>query len=111
MPQRMTKQTARLLAALLTDPRREWYGLELMDRADLRSGTAYPILHRLQGEGWLSSVREEIDPSSEGRPQRRLYRLTGVGQIEAQKALERHHCQGGTDRASAPILRPGSATA
>jgi PadR family transcriptional regulator PadR len=84
----MTKQTLRLLAVLLTDPRRDWYGLELMDFAALRSGTAYPILHRLQTDGWLTSTREQIDPAEAGRPQRRLYRLTASGERAARDAVE-----------------------
>jgi DNA-binding PadR family transcriptional regulator len=105
MPQRMTKQTARLLEALLGDPGREWYGLELMDRAELRSGTAYPLLHRLQEEGWLRSAREQIDPSREGRPRRRLYRLTGLGQTAAREALARRS-QPDTTALSAPAFSP-----
>ena len=87
MPQRMTSQTMRLLEVLFTDPARDWYGLELMGLAGLRSGTAYPILHRLEAEGWLKSTREEIDPMEEGRPRRRLYRLTGLGEVNGRAAL------------------------
>lgn len=109
MPQRMTKQTVRVLEALLSDPGRDWYGLELMDRAELRSGTAYPLLHRLQADGWLSSVREEVDPREEGRPRRRLYRLTGVGQAEARKALERRQLSRTSVANPGPSLRPRGA--
>ncbi len=79
----MTPQTMRLLEALLTNPTREWYGLELMELAGLQSGTVYPILHRLEAEGWLASTHERIDPRQEGRPRRRLYRLTGQGVMNA----------------------------
>jgi PadR family transcriptional regulator, regulatory protein PadR len=106
MPQRMTKQTARLLEALLSDPGREWYGLELMGRAELPSGTAYPLLHRLQDDGWLSSTREQVDPSHEGRPQRRLYRLTGLGERGAREALDR---RAQPAAAPMPLLRPRGA--
>jgi DNA-binding PadR family transcriptional regulator len=87
MPQRITKQTVRLLEVFLDDPRKEWFGTELMGAADLRSGTAYPILHRLEREGWLTSRLEGIDPSKEGRPRRRFYALTGVGQRAAQSVV------------------------
>jgi PadR family transcriptional regulator, regulatory protein PadR len=86
----MTRQTTRLLEALLGDPTREWYGLELMGLADLASGTAYPLLHRLEADGWLASTREEVDPSREGRPRRRLYRLTALGEGAAREALAGH---------------------
>lgn len=87
MPQRITKQTVRLLEVFLADPRKEWFGSELMDAADLRSGTAYPILHRLEREEWLTSRLEGIDPSKEGRPRRRFYALTGVGQQAAESVV------------------------
>ena len=109
MPQRMTKQTVRVLEALLSDPGRDWYGLELMDRAELRSGTAYPLLHRLQADGWLSSAREQIDPREEGRPRRRLYRLTAVGQREAREALARRRLSPAPKADLGPSLRPRSA--
>lgn len=90
MPQRLTKQTRRLLEVLLTDPARDWYGLELLRLAELRSGTAYPILHRLHADGWLAASREDVDTHEEGRPRRRLYRLTGTGEAAARDAVSRH---------------------
>ena len=74
----------RLLEALLEEPLAEHYGLELMGKAQLASGTAYPILHRLEEDGWLESDQEAIDPSAAGRPRRRLYRLTALGEAEAK---------------------------
>lgn len=105
----MTAQTMRLLEVVLTDPNRDWYGLELMELTDLRSGTTYPILHRLLSDGWLSSTREEVNPAIEGRPQRRLYRLTGIGQVGARKALQSRR---GLARPIVPSrLKLGGATA
>jgi PadR family transcriptional regulator PadR len=105
----MTKQTARLLEALLSELGRDWYGLELMDRAELRSGTAYPLLHRLQADGWLTSSPEEMDPHLEGRPRRRLYRLTGLGQAEAVRLLEARQRQARVG-VSPPALKPRGVT-
>jgi len=96
----MTKPTLRLLAILLGDPSREWYGLELMELADLPSGTAYPMLHRLEADGWLISTREEIDPTNEGRPRRRLYRLTGLGEAGTRRAV------GERNAPPTPVRRP-----
>jgi hypothetical protein len=39
---------------------------------------------------WLERRWEEIDPVTEGRPRRRLYRLTGVGAPAARRALDEH---------------------
>ena len=109
MPKRFTRQTTSLLDTLLSDPARDWYGFELMERTSLRSGTIYPLLHRLQADGWLTSFREEIDPSAEGRPQRRLYRLTAEGERSTRVLLAKQANRIGASRGSRPVLRPRSA--
>jgi hypothetical protein len=43
----------------------------------LGHGTLYKALARLERDGLLTSRWEEIDASAEGRPRRRLYRVTG----------------------------------
>ena len=83
----MTIPTQMVLEALLQDPERELYGVEIGDLADLRSGTVHPILARLEGLGWLTSRWEDIDPQAEGRPARRYYRLTADGVQAARAAL------------------------
>src|SRR3982751_1259540 len=88
---RMTIPTQLVLAALLGEPERELYGVEIGDRATLRSGTVHPILARLEGVGWLQSRWEDIDPRTQGRPPRRYYRLTADGARAAQAALARAH--------------------
>src|SRR4051794_6179385 len=88
---RMTIPTQLVLEALLQDPGRELYGLEIGDLANLRSGTVHPILARFEGVGWLTSRWEDIDPQAEGRPARRYYRLTADGALAARAALERAH--------------------
>jgi DNA-binding PadR family transcriptional regulator len=85
----MTIPTQRVLEALLDDPQRERYGLEIGDAAGLRSGTVHPILARLEAYGWLSSRWEDIDASAEGRPARRYYCLTADGVHAARAALAR----------------------
>jgi PadR family transcriptional regulator PadR len=86
---RLTSQMLRVLRVVLEAPTATWYGLELARRADLKTGTVYPILARLEGIGWLDSEWEEVDPSKEGRPRRRLYRLSGEGQRTAPVRVER----------------------
>ena len=85
----MTIPTQRVLEALLADPGRELYGIEIGDAAALRSGTVHPILARLEGVGWLESRWEDVDPSAAGRPPRRYYRLTAEGVPSARAALAR----------------------
>jgi DNA-binding PadR family transcriptional regulator len=96
----MTIPMQLVLEALLGDPQRELYGLEIGEAAGLRSGTVHPILARLEGYGWLESHWEDVDPSAEGRPARRYYKLTAEGARAVRAALTRAH------RPAALRLRP-----
>jgi DNA-binding PadR family transcriptional regulator len=98
---RMTIPTQRVLEALLNEPMRELYGLAIGEAAGLRSGTVHPILARLEGYGWLVSRWEDVDPSAEGRPPRRYYKLTADGAQAARAALARAYRPSPTRR-----LRP-----
>ena len=80
-----SKQTEVLLGALLSQPDAWRHGYELSQEVSLRSGTLYPILMRLQDQGWLESRWE--DESKHGRPPRHLYRLTAHGAGEAHALL------------------------
>ena len=86
---RMTIPTQLVLRALLEDPTRELYGVEIGAAAGLPSGTVHPILARLEGLRWVESRWEDIDPRAEGRPARRYYRLTATGVQSARAALAR----------------------
>jgi PadR family transcriptional regulator PadR len=89
-PPRMTLQTLTVLSTMLSDPYADWYGLELSKRASLKPGTIYPILDRLLKLNWLERRWEDIDPAVEGRPRRRLYRMSAAGEWAARKALDEH---------------------
>lgn len=87
---RMTQPTLLVLRSLLSQPGRRWYGLELCRATGLPSGTLYPIVARLEQEGWLASQWE--DPQlheDQGRARRRYYWMTGAGAAEATELLER----------------------
>ena len=84
---RLTLQVQLGLQALLRDPAREMYGLELSEETGLQPGTAYPILLRLEHEGQVTSRWEGVDPRAEKRPARRYYRLTAGGVVQASAAL------------------------
>lgn len=86
----MTTQTLAVLSTMLSDADADWYGLELSKRSGLKPGTIYPILDRLLKAAWLERRWEDIDPATEGRPRRRLYRLTYVGAPAARQALGEH---------------------
>lgn len=84
---RMTLSTQLVLRALLAEPTRERYGLQICEAAGLPSGTIHPILARFEGLGWLESHWEDVSPKDEGRPRRRYYRLTEDGAERARIAL------------------------
>jgi PadR family transcriptional regulator, regulatory protein PadR len=76
---RMSLQTLRVLEMFLESPSEQLSGAQVHERCGIASGTLYPILLRLEAAGWFISQWESIDPSSAGRPRRRLYRLTSTG--------------------------------
>jgi DNA-binding PadR family transcriptional regulator len=87
----MTASVLKVVAALLTAAGDERYGLELMRATGLPSGTLYPILVRLERAGWVESRWEDADPTAEGRPARRYYRLTADGAAEARREVTAMH--------------------
>jgi PadR family transcriptional regulator, regulatory protein PadR len=86
---RMTLQTLAVLQAMLQDPAGAHYGLEISKAVGFPTGTIYPILARLERARWVSSDWENVDPSDEGRPRRRLYMLTGEGAATARTELRK----------------------
>jgi DNA-binding PadR family transcriptional regulator len=84
----MSADTLRMLGAMLEDPMAWHYGLGLSDVAKIPLGTIYPMLARLEKSGWLESRWEDAGPENEGRPRRRLYRLTGHGERSALAELD-----------------------
>jgi PadR family transcriptional regulator, regulatory protein PadR len=83
---RITTQTLRVLGAVTSSGTAELSGAEIAKKTNLRSGTLYPILFRLEQAGWFESRWEDGDPSELGRPRRRFYRLTALGEREARAA-------------------------
>jgi DNA-binding PadR family transcriptional regulator len=85
----MTLSLQLVLRAMIAEPTREMYGLEIGQQAELPSGTIHPILARLERCGWVESHWEDEDPHQVGRPRRRYYRLTPDGVAYAGRALNR----------------------
>ncbi len=75
----MSLQTLKVLEAFLENPTEQLSGADVHLCCGIASGTLYPILLRLESAGWFVSQWESIDPSSAGRPRRRLYQLTTTG--------------------------------
>jgi DNA-binding PadR family transcriptional regulator len=61
--------------ALIRDLRQRTHG-----NVDLSQGTAYPVLHRLEAAGFLTSAVVEV-----GSRQRRLYSITQAGEEELER--------------------------
>lgn len=106
MPERITEQLVRLLDVLTPEAHREWYGMELMEAAGLSSGTLYPLLHRLEADGWLERTREAS--SDIGGTRRVMYRITGHGVRCADMVLAR---RAAARRRAHSVVRPGAVTA
>lgn len=76
-PRRPGTTTLTLLAAIRDG---DAYGLDLVERTGLSSGTVYPVLGRLRRRGWVEGVWEDQAVADrEGRPRRKYYRLTPRG--------------------------------
>jgi PadR family transcriptional regulator PadR len=84
---RLSHRGLRVLKFLIDAPLEERSGADMAKATGTGSGTLYPLLARLEEAGWLTSRWEDIDPREAGRPIRRLYKLTGVGQRRTQEAL------------------------
>lgn len=71
-----------LLAALAAANGRWSYGYELTSLTGIRSGTLYPLLIRLEAQGYLEAEWQQ--PVAAGRPPRHAYRLTAAGRLLAR---------------------------
>lgn len=84
---RLSRQGLKVLMKLMEKPREGLAGADLWRATKVQSGTLYPLLARLEKAGWLESWWETLDPVEAGRPRKRFYRLTGLGQTKANHAL------------------------
>ena len=84
---RLTQPTLKVLRFLLEKPREGRSGAEMSKATGVRAGTLYPMLACLEQAGWLASEWELADPNILGRPRRRFYELTALGQRGITNAL------------------------
>ncbi len=69
----------------LAEAGRQWrYGLEIAAATQLKSGSLYPILARLDERGLVES--KWLEPEKPGRPARHAYRITAAGRAELAEA-------------------------
>jgi PadR family transcriptional regulator PadR len=67
----------RVLAALVRAGASGRHGYDLCREAQIKSGTLYPLLIRLEAQGFLAADWQAAD--APGRPPRHVYRLTAAG--------------------------------
>lgn len=88
IPQPSPKEA--LILKMLISTRKEWYGLELIDasQGQLKRGTIYVTLGRMEEKGYVESRRENSDEAPSPIP-RRLYKPTGFG-VKVLAAYEQY---------------------
>lgn len=77
MPRAPSPHTRLVLTALAASGPGWRHGYDLVRATGVRSGTLYPMLIRLEAQGWLEA--EWQAPTEPGRPPRHAYRLTAEG--------------------------------
>ncbi|MCA1708489.1 MAG: PadR family transcriptional regulator [Actinobacteria bacterium] len=83
----MTSARVKVLQAMLAAPGDIHYGYALMRSSGVKSGSLYPNLEQFEKVGWVESHWEELDTNRSGRPPRRCYRFTRVGERQATRAV------------------------
>ena len=87
MGRALSSATGLVLDALARGVR---HGFDILDATGLPSGTVYPILRRLEEDGFAVSRWESARlAQNEQRPPRRYYTLTASGEALAAKARAR----------------------
>ena len=101
----MTYQTALVLEALAAGREHGW---DIMDATDLPSGTVYPILRRIEEEGWCGpSGSARATARREQRPPRRYYELTVAGHARLGEARARFRAMADARRPHGAALEAG----
>lgn len=88
---RAPSPATRAVLAALVEAAPGWsHGYELCRLTGLKSGTLYPLLIRLESQGYLAAEWQAPEP---GRPPRHAYRLTAEGlqyATRAQPVTQKH---------------------
>jgi DNA-binding PadR family transcriptional regulator len=79
---RTLSPAARTILSIMADSGNCWlHGYDLCRRGGVKAGTLYPLLIRLEEQGYLEA--EWQAPAQRGRPPRHAYRLTASGRALA----------------------------
>ena len=91
------------VAVLDAVARRVRHGFDIMDAIGLPSGTVYPILARLERDGYVRSRWESQSTAlREKRPPRRYYEVTAAGAKALAHSIEHYRTLGGRLALAAP---------
>lgn len=72
------------------------YGFDIMDATGLPSGTVYPVLGRLERDGYVRSKWEsQAVAQRDKRPRRKYYEITAAGSRALATSLEHYQTLGG----------------
>ena len=72
------------------------HGFDIMDHTGLPSGTVYPVLGRLERDGYVRSKWEsQTVAQREKRPPRRYYEITASGSRALVASVEHYRTLGG----------------
>jgi len=83
------------LAVLGAVSRSVRYGFDIMDATGLPSGTVYPVLGRLERDGYVRSKWEsQVVAQREKRPPRRYYEITASGARALDDSAEQYRTFG-----------------
>ncbi len=67
------------------------YGFDIMEVTGLPSGTIYPALRRMEGDGLIQGAWEDEQKAlRDERPPRRYYKVTGAGRLALAEAEKRY---------------------
>jgi PadR family transcriptional regulator, regulatory protein PadR len=81
---KVSRRARRVLLALLSDAG-NLSGFVIGRAAQTGSGTVYPVLAKLESNGWVTGTWDTVVQSNGGR--RRFYRLTDEGRAHALRLL------------------------
>ena len=99
-PRRLGYATVSILRAIAQGAQ---YGLDIMTRTGLPSGTVYPTLTRMERRGFVKGHWETGSAAlAEGRPRRRYYKLTTAGMRACAAALAHYGALSALDPGALP---------
>ncbi|MET7748660.1 PadR family transcriptional regulator [Micromonospora sp. NPDC005367] len=91
---RIGSATVDVLRVLVDSDRPRW-GLEIIKLTGRPSGSVYPLLERLERNGWVTSHWEETERRG---PRRRMYELTAEGTLAARRVCAQAATRGARQR-------------